>query len=102
MRAAIHKAFAPLDVKFLLKSVSPNLGHPCGTVRMGTDPETDPVDEFGRLRGVAAQVFVADASVFPSSGGANPGLTVAANALRISYAMVEASKTTDATSKLRA
>ncbi len=83
MRREIRAAFAPLPVRFLLRRVLPNLGHPCGSVRMGEDPATAPVAPDGRLRGVAAPVYVADASVFPSSSGTNPGLTVAANALRI-------------------
>ncbi|MEM6826058.1 MAG: GMC oxidoreductase, partial [Pseudomonadota bacterium] len=87
MRRAIGAAFAPMKVTFLLSRIAPNLGHPCGTVRMGDAPETDPVDAKGRLRGVAAQIYVADASVLPSSGGVNPGLTVAANALRIAEAL---------------
>jgi choline dehydrogenase-like flavoprotein len=34
------------------------------------------------VRGVE-NLYVADASFFPSSAGANPGLTVAANSLRV-------------------
>ena len=34
------------------------------------------------MRGVE-NLYVADASFFPSSAGANPGLTVAANSLRV-------------------
>lgn len=83
LRDAVTGAFAPLPVSFLLRRVAPNLGHPCGTVRMGDDPAIAPVDASGRLRGARAPVFVADASVFPSSGGTNPALTIAANAMRI-------------------
>jgi len=40
------------------------------------------LDESNRLRGVL-NLFVADGSFFPSSGGTNPGLTIAANAFRV-------------------
>ena len=56
--------------------------HALGTVRMGTDPRTSPLDEHGRYRGVD-NLFVADASALPRSASVNPSLTIAANALRI-------------------
>ena len=55
--------------------------HALGTVRMGTDPATSPLDGWGAVRGVS-NLFVTDASVFPRSAGVNPSLTIAANALR--------------------
>lgn len=89
-RAAIRKAFSPLGVTFLHRGVAPNLGHPCGSVRMGDDAEHCPADANGRLRDTKAHVTIADASLFPSSGGVNPALTVAANALRIAEALSDA------------
>jgi choline dehydrogenase-like flavoprotein len=56
--------------------------HAVGTLRMGTDPATAPVDPEGRLRGFE-NLYVSDASVFPTSAAVNPSLTIAANALRI-------------------
>ena len=56
--------------------------HALGTVRMGPDPATSPLDEFGRFRGLD-NLFVVDGSTMPRSGGVNPSLTIAANALRI-------------------
>jgi choline dehydrogenase-like flavoprotein len=56
--------------------------HALGTVRMGSDPRTSPLDEHGRYRGVD-NLYVADASALPRSAGVNPSLTIAANALRI-------------------
>lgn len=56
--------------------------HAVGTLRMGRDPRTSVVDAEGRFRGVD-NLFVADGSIFPTSGGLNPSLTIAANALRI-------------------
>ncbi|GAA0241980.1 GMC family oxidoreductase [Actinomadura nitritigenes] len=56
--------------------------HPAGTARMGTDPDTSPVDNEGRLRGVAG-VRVVDASVLPSCPTVNPQITIMAMALAI-------------------
>jgi choline dehydrogenase-like flavoprotein len=56
--------------------------HALGTVRMGGDPRTAPLDEDGRFRGID-NLYVADASALPRSAGVNPSLTIAANALRI-------------------
>jgi choline dehydrogenase-like flavoprotein len=56
--------------------------HAVGTVRMGSNPQTAPLDSDCRLRGVD-NLWVTDGSVFPSSGGVNPSLTIAANALRV-------------------
>jgi len=56
--------------------------HAVGTVRMGTDPETSALDRWCRFRGVE-NLWVTDGSVMPTSGGLNPSLTIAANALRV-------------------
>jgi choline dehydrogenase-like flavoprotein len=56
--------------------------HALGTVRMGTDPATAPLDAHGAYRGLD-NLFVVDASALPRSAGVNPSLTIAANALRI-------------------
>lgn len=81
-RALAREAFAPLKLSFLARPGEPNRGHPMGTCRMGTDPRTSVVDAECRVRGQPG-IYVADASVFPSSLGINPALTVAANALRV-------------------
>ena len=59
-----------------------NFGHPCGTCRFGDDPETSVLDSTNRAHGVL-NLYVTDASFFPSSGGVNPSLTIAANAIRV-------------------
>ncbi|MGA7051290.1 MAG: GMC family oxidoreductase, partial [Mycobacterium sp.] len=59
-----------------------NLGHVCGTCRFGTDPKTSVLDPQNRAHEVD-NLYVVDASFFPSSSGLNPSLTVAANALRV-------------------
>lgn len=58
------------------------LGHVCGTCRFGEDPATSVLDRDGRAHALD-NLYVADASLFPSSSGTNPALTVAANALRV-------------------
>ncbi|WP_181832710.1 GMC oxidoreductase [Bosea caraganae] len=55
--------------------------HPAGSTRMGTDPRASVVDPFLRCHGVA-NLSLVSASVFPSSGSANPSLTLLQLALR--------------------
>ncbi len=53
-----------------------------GTCRMGSDPAHSVVDPHGQVWGQTG-LYVGDTSVFPSSGGAGPSLTVAALGLRL-------------------
>lgn len=85
------KAFRT-ELKNKFKGLSPNLikvadenmmiSHACGTCRMGDDPHSSVVNAQGRVHS-AENVFVVDASIFPTSGAANPSLTVAACGLKI-------------------
>jgi choline dehydrogenase-like flavoprotein len=70
--------------KITLRSVKDNtaLAHVCGTCRFGTDPKTSVLDSHNRAHDVD-NLYVVDASFFPSSTGLNPSLTIAANALRV-------------------
>jgi choline dehydrogenase-like flavoprotein len=56
--------------------------HLLGTARMGTDPATSVTDARGRCHGVP-NLVVADGSLFPTAGAVNPGVTIAALALKI-------------------
>ena len=56
--------------------------HPQGTLRMGRDPRRTVVDSTGEAHNVKG-LFVVDASLFPSSIGVPPMLTIAAMADRI-------------------
>jgi len=56
--------------------------HGVGSVRMGADPDYSVLDSHCRFRGIE-NLFVVDGSTFPTSGGVNPSLTIAANALRV-------------------
>jgi choline dehydrogenase-like flavoprotein len=55
--------------------------HAVGTLRMGEDPWAAPLDPGCRFRGTD-NLYVVDGSFMPTSGGVNPSLTIAANALR--------------------
>jgi len=56
--------------------------HLLGTARMGDDPTTSVTDSRGRCHAVP-NVLVADGSVFPTGGAVNPGITIAAVAMKI-------------------
>ena len=55
--------------------------HQAGTCRMGDDPHTSVVDQWGRVHG-HDNLFVADGSVHVTNGGFNPVLTILALAFR--------------------
>lgn len=80
-RSLIRQAFRGRRVLFLSDRPEPNLGHPCGTLRMGRTPADGVTDRDGRIFGTA-NLWVADAAVFPTAMGVNPSLTIAALALR--------------------
>jgi len=56
--------------------------HQAGTARFGTDPATSVLDLDCRTHELD-NVYLADASFFPSIGAVNPTLTIIANALRV-------------------
>lgn len=73
-----------------LVSVHPIGGyHHMGTTRMSDDPKQGVVDADGRVHGVD-NLYVLGSSVFPTSGWANPTLTIAALALRTSDKVADA------------
>lgn len=65
------------------------IAHACGTCRFGDDPKTSVLDPQNRAHEVD-NLYVVDASFFPSSTGLNPSLTIAANALRVAEHMNQA------------
>jgi choline dehydrogenase-like flavoprotein len=88
---------AHLDLVERLKSVLRSIGfpvvlsrafdkrtpsHQCGTIRMGNDPASAPLDPFCRAYD-HGNLFVVDASCLPTSAAVNPALTIAAQALRV-------------------
>ncbi|MFD0667100.1 FAD-dependent oxidoreductase [Ramlibacter sp. MAHUQ-53] len=64
-------------------------GHHIGTTRMGRDPRTSVVDAQCRVHGVA-NLYVAGSAVFPTSGQANPTLTLVALSLRLGRHLAQA------------
>lgn len=88
MREFVRDGFSPNRVIFLSQPNTLNLGHPTGTCRMGNDPSSSVTDPRGRLWEQPG-LYVADASVMPSSGGTNPGLTVAGHAFRVAEVVME-------------
>jgi choline dehydrogenase-like flavoprotein len=59
-----------------------NTTHQCGTLVFGKDARSSVLDPFCRTHDVE-NLFVVDASFFPSSAAVNPGLTIIAQALRV-------------------
>jgi choline dehydrogenase-like flavoprotein len=58
------------------------VAHQNGTIRFGDDPRTSALDVHCRAHEVD-NLYVVDASFFPSSAAVNPALTIMANALRV-------------------
>ena len=56
--------------------------HLVGGCRMGTSPENSVIDADHRAWGVP-NLFIADGSVMPTQGSANPALTIMALASRL-------------------
>lgn len=81
-RRHLRRAFKGHRKWFLTLQPELNFGHPCGTMRMGDDPTSSVVGPTGQCHGMPG-LWVADASVFPTSMGVNPSLTIAALALHV-------------------
>jgi choline dehydrogenase-like flavoprotein len=62
--------------------------HPMSTARMSRDSSAGVTDPDGAVRGVAG-LYVADASLLPSSVGVNPMMTIIACALRVAEGIAE-------------
>lgn len=63
-------------------------GHIMGTAKMGDDPETSVVDRYGRTHDVP-NLYVVDASVFPTATAVNITATMCALAKRTATYMVD-------------
>ncbi len=69
--------------------------HLIGGARMGSDPDTSVVDANQRAWAVP-NLFIADGSVCPTQGSANPALTIMALASRLADRLVRRDVTADA------
>ncbi|MET8778529.1 GMC family oxidoreductase [Nocardia sp. NPDC004654] len=82
-RAVLEKTGATFSYTHRVRTFS----HAVGTLRMGIDPKTSPLDEHCKFRGLA-NLWVTDSSSLPMSAGVNPSLTITANALRAAQSIV--------------
>ncbi len=82
-RKKILQLLKPFSVS-LIASAHKNkmLAHVCGTCKMGNNPKESVIDFENRVHGLD-NLYVVDSSFFPTSAGTNPGLTIAANSLRV-------------------
>jgi gluconate 2-dehydrogenase alpha chain len=91
--AAAHAAYAPRMLEIMRETgarfgfIVPPLGgppttrHSLGTLRMGTDPAVSVTDRYGKFHDLD-NLYCCDGSLFPTSSGYNPTLTIIAMALR--------------------
>ncbi|MBF0105511.1 MAG: GMC family oxidoreductase [Deltaproteobacteria bacterium] len=73
--------FKPTDVELLTV-------HVMGTAQMGGDPDRSVINPFGEFHNIKG-LYVADASVFPTSIGVNPQVTIMALAMRTAEHITE-------------
>src|SRR5437588_8123585 len=64
------------------------VAHQDGTIRFGNDPRTSALDRDCKAHDLD-NLYVVDASFFPSSAAVNPALTIMANALRVGDYLAE-------------
>jgi choline dehydrogenase-like flavoprotein len=86
LRQHLGDALRPWRMWPMQTRAQPNVGHACGTCRFGDDPATSVLDRNNKAHGVS-NLYVVDASFMPTSGAANPALTIAANARRVARAV---------------
>lgn len=71
-----------LSAKLKPRSLELAAFHPMGTLRMGTNPEEGVIDADLKVHGLD-NLFVCDASIFPSSLGVNPQISIMAFGFRL-------------------
>ncbi len=75
--------------RYLAKAIPiAGTAHQAGTARFGTDPRSSVLDLDCRTHELD-NLYLADASFFPSIGAVNPTLTIIANALRVADRIAE-------------
>lgn len=78
----------PMHAYFKKRIPLEGVGHQNGTCRFGADPKQSVLDVNCRTHDVD-NLYVVDASFFPSCGAVNPSLTIIANALRVGDHLLE-------------
>lgn len=81
LKSALRQAGFPIVLSRAFDRRTPS--HQCGTVRIGNNPATAPLDLYCRAYD-HPNLYVVDASFLPTSAAVNPALTIAAQALRVS------------------
>ena len=82
-RALVGKVLKPYRfIRIKQAENNQRIAHVCGTCRFGLDAGDSVLDGNNKAHGLS-NLYIVDASFFPSSGGTNPALTIAANALRV-------------------
>ena len=81
-RAGHAESAVPFHAYFKKRIPLNGVGHQNGTCRFGEDPEQSVLDLNCRTHDVE-NLYVVDASFFPSCGAVNPSLTIIANSLRV-------------------
>lgn len=87
MRALTAQAFEKAGYPVIRAPRPVAFWHETGSAVMGSDEKASVVDPIGAVHGVEG-LFVADASVLPSAGALNTGLTIVALALRTADAIL--------------
>jgi choline dehydrogenase-like flavoprotein len=85
-----EKDIEAIDASFV-RRVSMTAVHPMGTLRLGEDPRVSVVKSTGEHHHVRG-VFVADGSLFPTSLGGPPQISIYAFALHLARHVVEAAR----------
>jgi len=87
MRNLVRGALGQMSHGFIASAEdNQRIAHVCGTCRFGDDPRHSVLDINCRAHEVE-NLYIVDASFFPTSAGTNPSLTIAANALRVAAAL---------------
>ncbi len=84
----LRRSGAAIALPHVASNDRDHLAHQVGTCRAGHDPTTSVVDRDGVVHG-EENVRVVDGSVFPTSLGVGPALTIAAHALRVADTLIE-------------
>ena len=71
-----------------MDKVTGNCSHQHGTTRMGDDPDSSVLNRWCQAHDVD-NLFVVDGGPFPTGTGANPTLTMMANAWRVAEHIAE-------------
>lgn len=83
-----HEHLIPLQLFVGQRIPLAGVAHQNGTIRFGDDPRTSALDRDCKAHELD-NLYVVDASFFPSSGAVNPALTIMANALRVGDRLLE-------------